>query len=145
MTKDVDVLKDVTKMLVDSQKGYAKAAEVTDDNYSLRSEFVERSQQRQQLIGEFQNQTRTFGAEPETDGGMLGSLHRAMTDFSSLFRDDEKAALSAIDDGEERLAEYVSDKLEDNELNPQTRQLLQKAHMSARAGEAFADRMENRA
>ncbi|RFB05671.1 PA2169 family four-helix-bundle protein [Parvularcula marina] len=143
MTKDVDVLKDVTKMLIDSQKGYAKAAEVTDDNYVLHAEFMERSQERAQLITDFQTQTQSLGAEPETDGGVLGTLHRAMTDFSSLFRDDEKAALGAIDDGEERLAEYIESKLDDD-ITPPTRGLLQKAHMSARAGEAYAERMEHR-
>ena len=143
MTKDVDVLKDVTKMLIDSQKGYAKAAEVTDDNYVLHAEFMERSQERAQLITDFQTQTQSLGAEPETDGGVLGTLHRAMTDFSSLFRDDEKAALGAIDDGEERLAEYIESKLDDD-ITPPTRGLLQNAHMSARAGEAYAERMEHR-
>lgn len=143
MSKDIDVLRDTTKMLIDSQKGYAKAAEVTDDDYILHGDFVQRGHDREKLIAEFQLQTTSLGGEPETDGGMLGSLHRAMTDFSSMFRDDEKAALSAIDDGEEQLAKYIEGKL-DEDITPETRSLLQKAHTSARAGEAFAERIENR-
>ena len=129
-------------MLIDSQKGYEKAAEVTDENYTLRSEFLQRSQERQQLVNDFQAQTRALGAEAQSDGGMLGSLHRAMTDFSSMFRSDEKAALGAIDDGEEQLADYIQDHMDD-EISQPTRQLLQRAQMSAREGEAYTERMEN--
>ena len=59
----------------------------------------------------------------------------------SLFRDDEKAALEAVDDGEEHLAETIEDKLEKSEVQGQARALLQDALRSAREGEAFADRL----
>lgn len=139
--KNIDTLNDVTKMLIDSQKGYAKAAEVTEDNFTFSAEFQQRSVERARLVNEFQSQVRSFGEEPKTEGGMLGSLHRAMTEFSSMFQSDEKAALEAIDDGEEQLAEYIESKLDDDELDMRTRALLQNAHRAAKAGERFADRL----
>lgn len=142
--KTVDILNDVTKTLIDSQKGYQQAAEKVDENYALRSQFLQRADQRQQMINQFQTRVRTFGAEPQTEGGVTGSAHRMWNDFTSMFQSDEKAALNAIDDGEEFLAEQVEDKLDDNEIDMESRQLLRQAYASAKEGERFADRMEDR-
>lgn len=140
--QSVETLNDVTEMLIDSCKGYEKAAEIADDNYAFKSEFQRRGQERAQLVTDFQNRTRALGGQPRTEGGALGSLHRAITDFSTLFRDDEKAALDAIDDGEEQLAEYVEGKLDDDGIDAESRTLLQRAHAAAKEGECFADRLE---
>lgn len=140
---DIDVLNDVTKTLIDSRKGYEKAAELADDSFVFSAEFRERALQRAALITEFQNQVRFNGGEPETEGGMAGAIHRSFTSFSSLFRDDRKAALSAIDDGEDHLASQIESKQEKDGLAPTTLALLSKAHASARAGERFADRAED--
>lgn len=138
---NIDTLNDVTKMLIDSQKGYEKAADVTEDDFSFRAEFQRRAADRRELVQEFQNRVNSLGGEAETDGGVLGSLHRAMTEFSSMFRDDTKAALEAIDDGEEQLAEHIERNLDNDGLDTDTRSLLQKAHQAAEAGECFADRL----
>lgn len=140
--QDIDALNDVTKTLIDSVKGYEMACETCDDSYSLRSRFQQYAQERQQLVSEFQNQVRALGGEPVTSGGATGAVHRAMTQFSTIFRDDEKAALSAIDDGEDHLKSEIERVMERDNLNPETRSLLQRACQSAKEGECFADRME---
>ncbi|MEO1101811.1 MAG: PA2169 family four-helix-bundle protein [Pseudomonadota bacterium] len=142
---NIDILNDVTKTLIDSKKGYETACDMSDDSFPLRSEFRRRASERQELINEFQQQVRSFGGEPETDGGAAGAAHRAFSQLSSLFRDDEKAALSAIDDGEEYLAEQIEDKIEkgSSELTPEVRQLLNRALAAACEGERFAERMED--
>jgi hypothetical protein len=56
-----------------------------------------------------------------------------------MFQDDRKAALEAIDDGEEHLADSIKDRLEKSEVQGQSRALLEEAYSSARSGEAFAD------
>lgn len=143
-SQTVDTLNDVTKMLIDSRMGYEKAAEVTDDTFAFRSEFARRAQERATLISEFQSRVSSLGGQPATEGGTLGSLHRAVTDFSSMFRDNTKAALDAIDDGEEKLAEEVESKLKQSDIDPEAHSLLKRAHAAAREGESFADRMEDR-
>ena len=105
----------------------------------FRSQFQKRASDRAALISRFQQQVRTLGGEPQTDGGTMGTLHRALTEFSSLFRDDKKAALEAIDDGEEHLADSIKDRLEKSGIQGQSRALLEEAYASAREGEAFAD------
>jgi len=84
-----------------------------------------------------------MGGEPEVSGSMTSAMHRGFTRFSSVFRDDEAAAISALYDGEEFLAEKIEDKLENHELSAQTRQLLEKAMTAAKSGERFADMLDN--
>lgn len=140
--RDIKVLNSVTKTLIDSCKGYQTCVDVSDDSYALQTEFTRRKSERDALVQEFQTQVRSLGGQPETSGSMTGAVHRGFTRFSSVFRDDEAAAISALDDGEEFLAEKIEDKLDVNELSPQSVQLLHKAMAAAKSGERFADIME---
>lgn len=140
---DIKTLNSVTKTLIDSCKGYETCADIADDSYALKAEFQRRQNERKQLISDFQYQVRALGGEPADDGSMTGAVHRGFTRFLSFFRDDEAAAISALDDGEEFLAEKIEDKLEDERLTVQTRDLLQRACSSAKDGERFADMLED--
>lgn len=142
MSNDIKVLNDVTETLIDSCKGYQKCVDVSEDSYALRSNFTERAQRRSLMIQEFQNEVRNLGGEPKEDGSVAGAAHRAWTDITTLFQDDEKAAVEAIDDGEDFLADKIQSKLEDGALAPRTRELLQQAHADARDGERFAEALD---
>lgn len=136
---DIQILNSVTKTLIDSCQGYQTCIDVSDDSYTLRSEFQRRQNERQNLINDFQDVVRTLGGEPRTEGSATGAVHRAFTRFSSFFRDDEAAAISALDDGEEFLAEKIEDKLEDCDMSPKSANLLRRAYTSAIEGERFAE------
>jgi uncharacterized protein (TIGR02284 family) len=136
---NVDVLNDVTKTLIDSQKGYQKVCDIADENHGLRAKFSSLAAERNELISAFQARVREYGAEPETSGGVGGTLHRAWSDFTSLFESDEKAALEAVDDGEDHLGDTIEKKLKSDGLDAATIELLQRARASARYGENFAD------
>lgn len=135
----IRILNSVTKALIDSSQGYQACAEVCEDNYKLQSEFARRRKERNEIISEFQNHVRELGGAPAETGSLSGAVHRGFTRFSSLFRDDEVAAISALDDGEEFLAEKIEDKLKDYIVDNSTAELLTKAHLAAKKGERFAD------
>lgn len=139
ISKEIDALNDITKVLIDSQKGYQKAYEITGENYSLKPQFLHRAQERSKLVDRFQSQVRSMGGEPETNGGLLAGAHRGWMQFTALFSDDEHAALEAIDDGEEHLAESIEKRLERDDIHGETRALLNEAYRSAKEGEVFAD------
>ncbi len=143
--KSIDTLNDVTKTLIDSHKGYTDAMEMVNEDYFLRTQFAQRAQDRKQLIDQFQSAVRSMGGTPQESGGMAASAHRGWMKFTSMFQDDEKAALGSIDDGEEHLANQIEDKLKDDDLALEARKLLELAHASAKEGESFADMMEDRA
>lgn len=139
---NVDALNDVAKTLIDSQKGYQKVCEISDESFALRSKFQSLASERADLIKAFQERVKTYGGEPETSGGAGGALHRVWADFTSLFENDEKAALEAVEGGEEHLAKEVASKLEKTDLDQSTRELLQRAQASACYGENFAEAAE---
>ena len=136
---NIEVLNDVTKTLIDSQKGYEKVCEVADENHGLRNKFKTLAYERSELVTAFQARVRDLGGEPETEGGTAGTLHRGWAEFTSLFMSDEKAALEAVDDGEDYLGDRIDSKLEKTDLDPETVELLKRAKNSARQGENFAD------
>jgi uncharacterized protein (TIGR02284 family) len=140
----VKALNEVTETMIDSYKGYEKCLEISQDSFGLRQNFQARAQERGQLINELQGEVRQLGGEPVTEGSITGKLHRSFTKFSSFFQDDEKAAVSAIDDGEEYLAEKIENCLESNSFASSTQGILQRAHASAKAGERYADMIEDR-
>ena len=137
--KHIDALNHITRVLIDSRKGYERAYEMVDDTYRLKPQFLHRAQQRSELIDRFQAHIRALGGNPEMDGGMLGYAHRGWMNFSSLFQDDEKAALKAIDEGERYLANQAAERLDRDDIHGDTRELLTQAYRSAHEGEAFAD------
>lgn len=139
---NIEVTNDVLKSLIDSQKGYEKAIEIVN-HQQLSDRFRKRAIERSALVGNFQLHVRSLGGEPATDGTMSGTAHRSFMSFMSIFQNDAKAALTAIDDGEEALADGIKDKLGDEGLTPDTRRLLETALESARDGERFADRVED--
>ena len=141
-TRDIEVLNSVTRTLNDSIKGYETCCDVSDDSHFLRSQFQKRLDERRALAEEGKQLVRSLGGEPETEGSAKGAVHRGFLRFTSLFRDDEQAAISALDDGEEFLAEKIEDKLEEPGLSAATQAFLTKAMKSARDGECFADRLE---
>ena len=139
---NIKALNKVTETLIDSYDGYSKCLEVAQDDYALRQQFMSRAEERASLINEFQNQVRSLGGEPETDGSVLASAHRKFINVASIFQDNEKAAISALDDGEEFLAEKCETCLDEDGLTANTQTLIRRAHASAKAGERFADMLD---
>lgn len=139
---EIDALNDVTKLLIDSRKGYEKAGELVGDDYALAPELVRRANDRATLVAEFQSRVQALGGAAEADGSALGTAHRGFMDFTSMFRNDSKAAFSAIDDGEEHLAKKIKSKMDEKNLSIESRALLTRALASAQSGESFAKRTE---
>jgi len=139
---EIDALNDITKILIDSRKGYEKAGELVGGDYAFAPELARRASDRATLVAAFQARVQTLGGAAETDGSALGTAHRGFMDFTSVFRDDSKAAFSAVDDGEEYLAKKIQSKLDEKDLSVESRDLLARALASAQSGESFAARTE---
>lgn len=139
----IKTLNDITANLIDSYEGYKKCLEISQEDYALRENFLSRAKERSQLINEFQAEVRQLGGDPTVQGSLAGRIHRGFTDFSARFQDNEKAAIDAIDDGEDFLADKIANALEKKDLTPSARALLTRAHASAKAGERYADMIED--
>jgi len=142
---NIKTLNKITKQLIDTRYGYSKGAEMVQEKPWLKQEFSQRAIEREGIVLDFQTKVRELGAEAETDGTATGYIAEGFAKFSSIFRDNAKAALSLIDDAEEKLADEIKDVLKDDALSPDVRSILTRAHFAAVKGERFADRLEDAA
>ena len=140
----VEELNDLTKLMIDSFRGYKEAIDQADDSFALKNEFKERAERRSVYIAEIQDYVRSLGGTPEVEGTARGAVHRGWVKFSNLFRDDEEGAVSSVQNGEAYLAECIEDVLEDDDVSADAKSLLQKAHADVAAGRNFAGNMEDR-
>ena len=140
----IEELNDLTKLMIDSFKGYKEAIDQADDSFALKTEFADRAERRSVYIAEIQDYVRQLGGEPEVEGTARGAVHRGWVKFSNMFRDDEEGAVSAVENGEAYLAESIEDVLEDDDVDAQAKSLLRKAHADVAAGRNFASNEEDR-
>lgn len=134
----IDTLNEIITLMIDSHKGYEACLKVLD-NHPLEQRFAKRALERSFLIQTFQNQVSSLGGEPSESGSISGALHRKWTQFTTVFKDDLEAALQAIDDGEEFLANKIKESFFAEDLSVETKALLQKAFVSACEGEKLAE------
>jgi uncharacterized protein (TIGR02284 family) len=131
---DISVLNSLIETTIDSVDGYRRSAqEATNSRFS--SGFLERANEREQIVSRLRERVRALGGNPEDDGSVLAAAHRA---FLSL-RDkvtgaDDEAVIAEVDHGESYLNEKWETALKDGELSPETRSLVQQCYSSVREG-----------
>jgi len=144
LTKEdvIEELNDVTRLMIDSYKGYQAACEECSDSFVLKNEFQQRAQRRSGYIADVQNYVRQLGGEPSTHGTARGAVHRGWMNFANVFQDDEKGAISSIENGESFLANRIQDCIEDGQLDAQAHELMMKAHADAKSAERYFERID---
>jgi uncharacterized protein (TIGR02284 family) len=131
---DISVLNSLIETTIDSVDGYRRSAqEATNSRFS--SGFLERANEREQIVSRLRERVRALGGNPEDDGSVLAAAHRA---FLSL-RDkvtgaDDEAVIAEVDHGESYLNGKWETALKDGELSPETRNLVQQCYDSVREG-----------
>jgi len=135
---DIAVLNDVMTTLMDSRNGYKTCSNLVGNAHPLNRFFLRRIKERESLVVEMQTAVESYGSVPEGSSSFGGTIHRVVTHFSSVFRGEEKAALAALQNGEDFLAEKIAERLEDEKIGAEARTLLKKALASARDGERLA-------
>jgi uncharacterized protein (TIGR02284 family) len=131
---DISVLNSLIETTIDSVDGYRHSAtQTTNDRFSQA--FREWSSDREQVVSKLRDQVRALGGTPEDDGSLLGKMHRQ---FLSL-RDkvtgrDDQAVIAEVDRGESYLDEKWQAALDDDELSPETRDVILSCYDSVRSG-----------
>jgi uncharacterized protein (TIGR02284 family) len=131
---DISVLNSLIETTIDSVDGYRRSAqEATNSRFS--SAFLERANEREQVVSQLRERVRALGGNPEDDGSVLAAAHRA---FLSL-RDkvtgaDDEAVIAEVDHGESYLNGKWETALQDGELSAETRNVVQQCYSSVREG-----------
>jgi uncharacterized protein (TIGR02284 family) len=138
----VDTLKEVGKIIRDSEEGYRHSANDIDD-WQLRSMFLELARVRSEQGDEIDRLLQRFGGEAVPKGGSTsGTLHRTFVDLkAAITGNNRQAVVNEVVRGES-YAESVFDRALRADLPADVRQVVQRQHNSVRDSRDRVRRMQ---
>ena len=131
---DIDVLNSLIETTIDSVDGYRRSAqEATSSRFS--SGFLDRANEREQVVTRLREQVRALGGNPEDDGSILAGAHRAFLSLrDKVTGSDDESVIAEVDHGETYLNEKWETALKDDALSQETRSVIQQCYDSVREG-----------
>lgn len=140
--RDIKVLNDLIKTTLDSHKGFVDAAE---DSQSQHSQFfAQMAQERSQVASQMQAQVSTLGGTPEDSSSMAAAAHRTFMDIKqAVMGNDDQAVINEVERGEDHIKAKYEAALRDEDLSPQTRQVIEQAYQSIRRGHDQASALKH--
>lgn len=133
--KNVGTLNSLIATTLDSVDGYRKAADEANAE-QFKDVFLSRANERQAIVTSFQAKVRELGGNPEDDGTVLASAHRAFLGLRDALTGDrdDRAVVAEVERGEDHIKAKFESALKDDDLDPAVRQLVQTAFTSVREG-----------
>lgn len=140
---DVTVLNTLIRTTIDSARGFADASE--EDSNARHSQFFgEMASERSQVVMQLQTQVTALGGEPEDSSSFTAAAHRGFMDLKqAVMGNSDEAIVEEVERGEDYLKAKYEAALQDGELSPETRQVIQQAYQSVRKGHDRASAMKH--
>jgi len=133
-TDDVTILKTLTSTLNDSINGYRDSAEHAQTP-QLKQLFGDMAQERSEVAGDLRAEVTRLGGEPDTDGSTAGHLHQRFLDLkTAITGHDDQAIVNEVERGEDYLKEKFETALASDDLNPESRTVVERVFQSVRTG-----------
>ena len=133
-TDGTTTLNTLTATLIDSVNGYRDAAEDAGAG-RFQQIFRERADERNRLAEELRAEVRRLGGNPEDDGSFLGKTHQRFMDLKTAITGrDEKAIINEVERGEDYLKEKFEAALNNADLPPESRSVVERVYQSVRQG-----------
>lgn len=141
MTTTVSNLETLIKTAIDSAEGYERASE-TAKSPQLKQLLRDQSAKRRRLISELNQELVRIGGQAQESGSAAGAVHHVWTRITSAFADGDEAATDRVEEGEDYIEKKFRAALENQDWDPRTREVLQRAHTELAEDEKLADRLE---
>jgi len=120
--------------LLDSIDGYTKSAQDVRDP-DLAQRFSARARERQSAVAGLQAAVASCGGNPEDDGTLLASAHRAFLNLKeAVTGTDDQAILNEVERGEDYLKSKFEAALKMDDLSPTARGAIATAWDSVKSG-----------
>jgi uncharacterized protein (TIGR02284 family) len=139
---DIEVVNGLITTTIDSADGFERSAENAQGT-DLQRLFNDFAQERRQMVGRLQEHARTLGGTPNDDGSLKADLHRRFEDLRDAFGRGDKAVIEEVERGEDYIKAKYEAALKDDELDPQTRDVIEQAYQSVRAGHDRASQLKH--
>ena len=134
-------LESLTTTALDSVRGYELAAEKATDP-QLVSLLKDRASRRRQTVDKLNFEISRLGGERQTETSVTGDLHRKWVDITNIFANDNAAAASAVEEGEDYIAAKFKEAIQDGDWSPEALGTLGDAYREIQEGERLSDRIE---
>ena len=131
---DIRCLNGLIATTIDSVDGYRTSA--TDvENPRFAELFTARASERSSVAEQLRAEVRRLGGNPEDDGTALAAGHRAFVNLKAAVTGrDDKAIVAEVERGEDHIKAKFESALEDNDLSPECRSLVEMAYGSVKSG-----------
>lgn len=131
---DIQTLNSLIATTIDSIDGYSESAEAADSS-RFAEMFRQRANERRAALTRLQAEVGRLGGNPEGDGTALAAAHRGFLHLKAAVTGrDDKAIINEVERGEDHIKAKYEAVLEDTDLSPETRQVIQEAYTSVKEG-----------
>lgn len=131
---DISTLNSLIATTIDSADGYEEAAK-DSENGRFGALFTSRAAERRAVAAQLQQHVVSLGGNPEDDGTILAGAHRMFLNLkSAVTGQDDKAIINEVEAGEDHIKAKFEDALEDRDLSPAVRTLIESCYASVKEG-----------
>ena len=131
---DIRTLHGLIATTIDSVDGYRESAKAVETG-RFSEIFQSRAADRQQVAEQLRGEVTRLGGNPEDDGTLLASAHRAFLDLKAKVTDrDDAAVVAEVERGEDHIRAKFEDALRDDKLAPETLSVVERAFVSVKSG-----------
>jgi uncharacterized protein (TIGR02284 family) len=130
----VGTLETLTTTLIDSINGYRDAAQNAEGT-KFQEIFRRNADERSRIVEELRSEVRRLGGNAPDDGSFLGATHQRFLDLKAAVTGrDDTAIINEVERGEDYLKEKFEAALNAENVEPQTRSIIERAYQSVRQG-----------
>ena len=133
MSADEKVAKDLVETLKDGRNGFASAAEKLRDSDTpeTAATFQRFSDQRASFVQDIVSMGHAYGDDVDESGSVAAKLHRGWISLKdALTGDDASSVFGAAVTGEDHAVSEYEKALDEDDLSPEFRALIQQQHAS---------------
>ena len=139
---DITVLNTLIRTTLDSYKGFNEACQDSEGRHGQF--FQQMARERSEVASRLQAQVRALGGDPEDDSSFTAAAHRGFMDLKqAVMGNSDEAVIEEVERGEDYLKTKYEAALQDSELSPATRQVIEEAYQSVRKGHDTASAMKH--
>lgn len=142
--EDIAVLNHLIEATIDSADGYREAAKDAK-NPELKAIFERRARERLAAFHSLQSQVEALGGQPEEEGSLLASMHRAFLNLRTSVSSGaaDLAVIDEVERGEDHIKAKYQDAIKDGKLSVSSLAVVQRAFESVRSGHDEMSRLKH--
>lgn len=131
---DIKTLNSLAATTIDSINGYTEAAKDAESG-RFGTIFNDRAAERRQVVTQLQSEVTRLGGNPEDDGTAAAGAHRGFLNLkAAITGKDDQAIINEVERGEDHIKSKFESALEDNDLSPTAKAVVQQCYTSVKQG-----------